>query len=1063
MPTVKFSPSVNIIRDAKRELQYIVTPNAQRVALTITDSFKKGIHAFTLIGSYGTGKSSFLWALQQTLLGNKALLDCAITAKDAPVKVINIVGAYQSLIEYFTDEFDVKNNLKANQNILDAIFQEYNKIKNKNGLLVIAIDEFGKFLEYAVKHDPDRELYFIQQLAEFVNDANRNILLVTTLHQNFEAYSTNELTQAQAQEWRKVKGRLREITFNEPIEQLLLLAAKALQSKPKHKGEAELVRALEEKHFLLGVDKDVIEKFGDSLRPLDFFSAFVLAKALQRYGQNERSLFTFLELESFKSKELFGLAEVYDYLYQEFYSYITSRNNVDYTLWALTRAAIERAENQVKHAEVAVKILKTIALLKLFGSGDSKIDKKFLPAYFKLTGYKGDVLPVIDELVKKQIILLAKYTQSYKIFEGTDVNIEEELLQAAKEVPDEIDVPKKLKEHIDFGYLTAKSVTYTKGTPRFFEFRIHESLIKEKPEGEIDGFISLIFNTDISLRFLKDFSGSTEEAVLFGYFNNADTIREALYDIEKTKVVMARNLGDPVANRELKSILRAQESLLSHYVEGAFYTEDVVWVYGGKEVSIKNKKQLNQQLSTICDDVYALTPVFQNELINKHAISGAIHGARREYLNSLAANHSQEDFGFDKNLFPPEKTIYTTLLKETGIHVNVSKSEWDFNEPGKRSTFFHLWQASEAFLNSCKSERKPLSVFFQILSEKPYKLKQGFLEFWIPTYLFIKRDDFALFGDKGYIPELNDAVLYMLIRNTKEFYLKTFDVKGVKLNLYNKYREFLLLNKEKKVSNQSFIESIRPFLVMYKQLPEYAKKTTRLSPETLAIRKAIENSQDPEKVFFEDFPKALKTDIKKLSSSNSTLTEYIENLQNVIRELRSCVSDLRDRIELFLTQKVLGDKKLKFSAYKALLQKRYAKLEDYRLLPKQSAFLSRINSPLDDRDSWLNSVVQAVVGKQIDSLTDTDEEILKDRLLFMVQEMDNLTEMSVHKKDAQSSVIKIDVTTEDHGLSKTLVTIPKGLQDDVKKLKQEVKKLLSKDKRINLAGLSELLKDQLDK
>ena len=57
----------HIIRDAKKDLSYIVTPNAEQVALQITDAFKKGVHAFTLIGSYGTGKSSFLWALQQTL------------------------------------------------------------------------------------------------------------------------------------------------------------------------------------------------------------------------------------------------------------------------------------------------------------------------------------------------------------------------------------------------------------------------------------------------------------------------------------------------------------------------------------------------------------------------------------------------------------------------------------------------------------------------------------------------------------------------------------------------------------------------------------------------------------------------------------------------------------------------------------------------------------------------------------------------------------------------------------------------------------------------------------
>ncbi len=41
-------------------------------------------------------------------------------------------------------------------------------------------------LEHAAKNNPERELYFMQKLAEFVNVPSRNILLfLTTLHQNF--------------------------------------------------------------------------------------------------------------------------------------------------------------------------------------------------------------------------------------------------------------------------------------------------------------------------------------------------------------------------------------------------------------------------------------------------------------------------------------------------------------------------------------------------------------------------------------------------------------------------------------------------------------------------------------------------------------------------------------------------------------------------------------------------------------------------------------------------------------------------------------------------------------
>lgn len=43
----------------------------------------------------------------------------------------------------------------------------------------------------------------------------------------------NTLTEVQRQEWNKVKGRFQEIVFNEPVEQLLYLAARRIKQAPR--------------------------------------------------------------------------------------------------------------------------------------------------------------------------------------------------------------------------------------------------------------------------------------------------------------------------------------------------------------------------------------------------------------------------------------------------------------------------------------------------------------------------------------------------------------------------------------------------------------------------------------------------------------------------------------------------------------------------------------------------------------------------------------------------------------------------------------------------------------
>src|SRR5688572_16668894 len=96
-----YSPSVNIKRDADRDLDYIVTPNANRIYEQILENYALGLRSFSVIGSYGTGKSAFLIALEQSLSGQK--LHFPAPNGHFPdvrkFKFINIVGSFASLTD----------------------------------------------------------------------------------------------------------------------------------------------------------------------------------------------------------------------------------------------------------------------------------------------------------------------------------------------------------------------------------------------------------------------------------------------------------------------------------------------------------------------------------------------------------------------------------------------------------------------------------------------------------------------------------------------------------------------------------------------------------------------------------------------------------------------------------------------------------------------------------------------------------------------------------------------------------------------------------------------------
>ena len=294
-----FSPSVNIVRDYNNEVNYILTANSQRIFSQIVNDYQIGIRSFNIIGSYGTGKSAFMLALEQYLKGKKNHFDKinGHFKQSYKFEFLNFIGEYASIVDTFANYFLIDKDISSSQFIVRKLDAYYQQLADENTCLTIVVDEFGKFLEYASSHDPERELYFIQQLAEYANDPHKNILLITVLHQSFDEYS-RKLNRAQRQEWEKVKGRLKEVVFNEPVEQLLFLAADRIKEKefqlPKNLNPTHLLNAIE-RSKVFPLLTEISTEFAKKLYPLDILTAAILTLALQTYGQNERSLFTFLE------------------------------------------------------------------------------------------------------------------------------------------------------------------------------------------------------------------------------------------------------------------------------------------------------------------------------------------------------------------------------------------------------------------------------------------------------------------------------------------------------------------------------------------------------------------------------------------------------------------------------------------------------------------------------------------------------------------------------------------------------------------------------------------------
>ena len=1071
-----FSLSANIENGFSEGMQYLVTPNAQNAIHNIVNDFNSGIHTFTIIGSYGTGKSSFLLALEADLkkIGKQNyLLDASNLSDAKSYEIMNIVGDYAEMSSLLSKALNVEGNTSS---ILDSLKAHYDKCQKKGKFLLIVVDEFGKVLEHAAKNNPEKELYFLQKLSELVNAPERKIMLLTTLHQNFGAYAKG-LTTTQVNEWTKVKGRFKEITFVEPIEQLLYLASVQLKEERKAFDANNIKPLYELAKETRYVAKDFPLETAKQLYPLDLFSAYTITSAIQRYGQNERSLFTFLAAKGTNSISEFvpsnhlsyNLQKVYDYILYNFYSYLKDAN-ADSMSWSSIQLSIERVEGQDWDSKEemlhAINLVKAIGLLNLFGTAGFKLTKEYLASYAKQAMAIDDAEIVIQKLIAKKIIRYAVYKERIMLFEGTDVDIEAEIREAGMMVSRPVTFVDELNVFFNRRISPVKAHFYQKGTPRFFDYLIREEPLDAVATGDTDGYIELIFSTQKNaLAEIKEFSSKTEHALIFAYFTNTEDIIDHLYNIKKYMYLLERVLdkNDKVAVNELLKLKEYEENLLNKAISDNLfsYKNRVVWVFGGKEQKVVSHRDFNQLLSKVCNEVYCKTPVMNNELFNKHKLSGTITAARKSYLTYLTEHYSENGMGFPEDKYPPEKTIYSSLLLNTGLHQN-----GEFADAPTNKGFMPLWEACEEFLKSSENKARKISELIKLLSAQPYKLKQGFLDFWIPTYLFIKRQDFALYdASKGaFMPNVNMEFFDLLQKHPADFEIKKFAVDGIKLGFFNQYRRFINLGDEFSITNTSFIETIKPFLSFYVRLNEYTKHTRKFDHEsTMRFRDVLAKAKDPEKAFFEDLPEALGFSQEKLKQEEF-INEYGMIIQRAIKELRNCYSQLIDRIEARLVEE-FGLQSYDYSEYIIEIRERLANVKSYLLTGKQREFYHHVMTEYDNRTLWYQSICYTILEQRLDALRDEQEDKLADDLVYLFRECEKYSDISKNVGDSdKSEAYSFDmVSSKGTNVRTQTYVLPEKDKSKANELEKKINQLLSGDNNIDVCTLLSILDKKMKK
>ncbi len=453
----------------------------------------------------------------------------------------------------------------------------------------------------------------------------------------------------------------------------------------------------------------------------------------------------------------------------------------------------------------------------------------------------------------------------------------------------------------------------------------------------------------------------------------------------------------------------------------------------------------------------------RNELFNKHKLSSAISLAKSNLLDAIISNYEVEDFGFDKAAFPPEKTIYLSLLKNTGIH-RETKDGWFFMEPTDKG-FAPFYKACEEFIARTAEKPKKVSDLIKMLLSRPYKLKQGFVDIWVPIFLFMMQQDYALYSSNGaYIPNLSKEVFELIWKKPSDFTIKAFNVEGIRLEFFKKYRQFLHQDDSKGVTKITFAQTYKPFLHFYKNLNEYAKTTRKFNdPGTARFRDTLGNASDPEKAFFEDLPEALGYKSGNLTKNDEFIADYLNKIQKAVRELNGCYPALIQRIEDRMTEQ-LG-LPASFEDYKPVINERYASVKSHLLAQKAKTFLDRILAPSESSREFIEKIASVILDRRLEQMKDKEEESVIDNIIFLFRELDRYTSISsLTDGNTEDMIFSFDLSSN-HGVNEQqkAYRLPKIQVSKAAAIEEKITELLSGDENLDVCILLNLLSNRIGK
>lgn len=899
---------------------------------------------FTWTGPFGGGKSSLAVAFASALHQDKSLrnkarhalqLDSKPTFDSAfPVHrgwlIVPAVGRRGSVVAELHAALrkaqgkTIDGRSKPNAQSLISELLEEARHRPRDGTLVI-IDEMGKFLEASALGSGD-DVYFFQELAEAAARSEGRLVVVGVLHQSFAQYSSR-LGIDTRDDWTKVQGRYVDLPFVAASDEVVELIGRAIQASVTppwmHDASKSIAEAIRSRRPAVGKD------FAASLEacwPLHPAMAALLGPISKRqFGQNERSTFGFLssvEPHGFRSYLNSTLREDASwYRPSDYWDYL--RSNLEPAIlaspdghrWSQAVEAVERAEAKTGDP-LLVSLIKNIAVIDMFRNGSGlAADAAVIGALF-YDKTQDELETALRKLSELKVVLYKSYTGAWSVFEGSDFDINAAIAQTLTASPG-IDYA-QLAQLMGMHPVVAKRHYHETGSMRWMELSLCSIEQAEKitanfqpKRGEFGAFILALPSPGMRPRDARIRAQSCAKLrpwpVMVGIPENHARIAELSAELVALEQVKERHelTGDAVARREVFARLAATRASLEDQLQAAVSLAK--W-HDGTDQIVEPGSKLSPVASELAEELFCDSPPVWSELVNRDSVSSNSVKARRDLLHAMINSEGKDALGFEG--YGAERGLYETLLKRTELHRQDASGAWRFMPPDDRfaTGFGALWDATRCLFSSADA-RVGAHEIYQLWSTPPFGMKLGIQPVVLTAFLLAHKANVAVYKDGMFVPRLTDFDIDECLQDPDRFSLRWVAIDEDKSRILDGISK-LLAEIGESAGAADPLEAARGLVAMVFNLPEWARRTSRLGQTAKDMRDMLLKASDPHKVLFVDlasllgaadgkaYVKALRVPLQELAGAyGKMLTEVETKMLAALDASRDDLQSLRDRAD----------------------------------------------------------------------------------------------------------------------------------------------------------------------